>query len=161
VPAAVIVHRRIPPSSLSAGSVFMLKGDLKVKQLISLHCPYFMVNRKSHFNHKIINENSSNLNNYRLTEAHSRLLNNPAFFYFEEEFARWNDDVDTEDIFRIELHIRDSMIRYEKTFWQLAIEFWIQYLAIFTVCYVLADNLKRIVFQNDFILTWKQIENKK
>jgi Transmembrane protein 231 len=159
VPAAVILHQLTPPTFLAQN--LQLVGDLRLKQATTLHCPYFMFDQKSHFHPTIINQNSSRLTDYDLSKAYSKLVTNPAHFHFIEEFRTTGDNNRFDEFtLRLNLSLPEVIVRYRKTFWRLLFEFWIQYLAIFVVLYVLADNFKRFLFKNSIFLTWKQMEEK-
>jgi Transmembrane protein 231 len=159
VPAALMLYQLTPLSIPSQN--FRLVGDLKLKQSTTLHCPYFMFDQKSHFHRTIINQNSSRLADYDLLKAHSKLVTNPAHFHFAEEFRTTvGDGRNDEFTLRLELNLPEVFVRYRKSFWRLIFEFWIQYLAVFVVLYVLADNFKCFLFKNSIFLTWKQVEGK-
>lgn len=141
--------------NIDGGGELQYSGDLKLKQAVSLQCPYFLRKLKTHFNQKYLNENTSAMNDFKLEKIIEHLDNNPAHFYFDETMNMWKKTNDNRVVIKIHLKINEENFRYRQTIWNKLKELWMEYLSLLIIFMLISEKIKWFIFTKQILKTWE------
>jgi hypothetical protein len=115
-----------------------------------------MRNVKSHFFYEKLNENQTNLEEFQFGKIQENLERNPINFKFAETSTDLMEfDADKTSIV-VKLKIPEISIRYKKTFWKLINDLWVNFIALFTVTFFIANVLLNRLFESRWIMARKE-----
>lgn len=123
---------------------------------MSLQCPFFMRNIKSLFYLDPINENQTDIEDYKIEKIEKTLKNNPAYFYFDEKSTHSGELSDGKSSITINMKIQEVQVRYRKSFWQNLGDIWIVFLSIGALTCFLANMLLTCLFEKRWIWARKR-----
>lgn len=134
-----------------------------MEQKSSFHCPYFMRNVKSNFYFELIPNNSTQINDYRITSIHKKLTSNVGYIRYEKTNEMWDRSITDDDKIQINLRVDVGEIRsrFHATFWQKLMLFWTEYLAVLVVFVFCCNKLKFYLFSRQVLRAWEIIPWKK
>ncbi len=134
-----------------------------MEQKSSFHCPYFMRNVKSNFYFELIPNNSTQINDYRITSIHKKLTSNVGYISYEKTNEMWDRSITDDDKIQINLRVDVGEIRsrFHATFWQKLMLFWTEYLAVLVVFVFCCNKLKFYLFSRQVLRAWEIIPWKK
>lgn len=141
------------PENFHTGEI-TIEGQLKLHQLATFHCPFFLRNIKSHFFHSLIPENTTDIRDYDFRTIRRQIVNNPGYMMFDKTNEFWNQHQQNQIIINVIIHIGESKSIYHSTFWQKLGRLWLQYLSIFVIFWYAADRLKNYMFTTQMIRAW-------
>ena len=154
VPAAVLLQKKMSENFYNRKiSIF---GNLEVIQNQALICPFFLRNVKSHFFYELLNENQTNVEEFRLSSIRAHLEHNPMHFEFKETTTDYEQFSDEKTTIKIHVKIPELAVRYQKSFWQKMMNFWMQFLSLFIITIVIENYLLNYIFENRLIITRKK-----
>lgn len=160
IPAAILIQQEQITDNFYSGEI-TIEGHVKMIQKQGFHCPFFLHHKKTHFFHTLIPENSTDIEDYDLSNIQKRLSSNPAYISYEKMSKSWNRRQNDLIILNIILNIEEISTRYHKTFWQRLGFIWIEYLSILIIfCYAI-DIMKTHIFTEQIIKAWEIIPWKK
>lgn len=155
VPSAIIINKKTFPNNFNDRQIF-ITGSLRPIQNQPLVCPFFMRNTKSHFFFEGINENQTNLEDFHPLKIQENLERNPLHFNFQESPVD-NEQLDSEKTtIVIKMKIPNVAIRYQKNFWNILNDLWINYVAFFAVTYFIANLSLNHLFENRLLMARKK-----
>lgn len=155
VPSAVIINKKIFPNNFNDRTI-VISGSLQPDQQQALVCPFFLRNVKSHFFFEKLNENQTDVDEFKLARIQENLEQNPLHLRFQETATDLKElDTDKTTV-KIKLKIPQIAIRYQKTFWQLINDAWINYVAVFAVTFSVANLILNLLFENRWLRARKQ-----
>jgi len=151
IPSAVIIKKKLSENFYNRQ--ISIVGDLEVVQDQALVCPFFLRNVKSHFYYEVLNENQTNLEEFRVSSIREHLEHNPMHFKFKEtstDHEKFSDDKTT---IKVRVKIPELAIRHQKSFWQKLMSFWMQFLSLFIVTITIENYILNYIFENRLIIT--------
>lgn len=155
VPSAVLINKKTLEKNFY-DRVISITGSLHPVQKQPLVCPFFLRNVKSHFFFEKLNENQTNLEEYRVTQIRDNLQRNPLHFEFQESSTDLQNVESDKSTIKIKLTIPDVPVRYRKSFWKIVNDIWINYIAIFTVTFVSINFLLNLLFESRWLMARKK-----
>lgn len=150
IPTAVILNKNF---NFNNDRKILINGKLEAEQIQALACPFFLRSIKSHFFYEKLNENQTNLEEFEVKKIQERLEHNPMHFRFEEtsiDMSELSNDVTS---IKIKLKIPEIAMRYQKTFWQKLMDFWINFLALFVISLTIMNFLLTHLFENRWVMS--------
>lgn len=150
IPTAVIINKNF---NFINDRKVLITGKLEAEQVQALACPFFLRKIKSHFFYEKLNENQTNLEEFQIGKIQERLEHNPMHLKFQEtstDMSEINNDVTS---IKIKLKIPEIAMRYQKTFWQKLMDFWINFLALFVISLTIINFLLTHLFENRWIMS--------
>lgn len=151
VPTAVILQKRFFDNFYNRN--ILVNGKLEIDQSQALVCPFVLRNVKSHFFYENLNVNQTNLEEFQLTAIREHLEHNPAHFKFKETSMDHQDLNDDKTSVKIRVKIPELPIRYQKTFWQKIMDFWMQFISIFVITIAIENWMLNYIFENRLVIT--------
>lgn len=151
IPAAVILKKKLSDNFYNRE--ISILGNLEASQSQGIVCPFFLRNVKSHFFYEVLNENQTNLEEFRLSSIREHLEHNPMYFNFKETATDYEQFDDDKTTIKIRVKIPELAIRYQKSFWQKLMSFWMQFLSIFIITIAIENYILNYIFENRLIIT--------
>lgn len=151
IPSAVIIKKKLSENFYNRQ--ISIVGDLEVVQDQALVCPFFLRNVRSHFYYEVLNENQTNLEEFRVSSIREHLEHNPMHFKFKGtsmDHEKFSDDKTT---IKVRVKIPELAIRHQKSFWQKLMSFWMQFLSLFIVTITIENYILNYIFENRLIIT--------
>ena len=155
VPSAVIIKKTFVNNINNRR--FVIKGSLQPNQKQALVCPSFLHNTRSHFFSENLNRSQTDFDELKIEKVQENLERNPTYFHFQEAATDLQEIDSYKTIVKIKLLIKESSTRYKKSFWQIANDFWINYIATFIVTYGICNILLNHLFLNRWLMARKLI----
>lgn len=155
VPSAVLINRKMLDKNFH-DRVISIIGSLHPVQSKPLICPFFLRNAKSHFFFDKLNENQTNLEEYKISRIRENLQHNPLHFEFLESSTDLQNVESDKTSITIKLKIPDVPIRYQKSFWKSLNDLWINYIAIFAVTFFSINYLLNQLFESRWLMARKK-----
>lgn len=157
IPSALIINEKKFINNMEDRKI-VITGTLQPSdQDHALVCPFFLKNTRSHFFFEKLNENTTTLDEFKISRIQENLERNPMHFRFRES----STDIREVDRFltsiEIKLKIPQTAVRYRKTFWQLLNDFWINYISVFAVSFLTCKLLLTHLFDNRWLIARKQL----
>lgn len=150
IPSVVIINKNFQPGN---DRKILISGKLEADQNQALACPFFLRRVKSHFFYEKLHENQTNLEEFEMRKIQQRLEHNPLLFKFRETSSDVSELSNIKTTIKIKLKIPEIPIRYQKTFWQKAMNVWIHFLALFVISYGIINFLLTLLFENRWIMS--------
>lgn len=117
---------------------------------------------KSHFYHRLIPENATNIRDYEMNMIRKKLFNNPAHISNDQSASvTWSPEPSNNIVLNIELRIDEAISRYHTSFWQRLGQIWIHYFSLFLVCAYAMEKLRQYVFSRQLVRAWEIVPWKK
>lgn len=161
LPSALILHKQAVPQDFSSG-IIRIDGQLEFRQKSTFYCPFFMRHIKSHFHHQLIPENSSTIDDYNLLGVQKILANNPGYLQFGKTVQQSSHGhIDNGILVTVRVDVNEIGARYHTTFWQKALQIWIQYLSVLCAFVVAVGQIKEYMFGRQIIRAWEVVPWKK
>ncbi|XP_070496593.1 transmembrane protein 231 [Chironomus tepperi] len=151
IPTAVILKKKLSENFYNRK--ISISGNLDVSQIQSVVCPFFLRNVKSHFFYEVLNENQTNLEEFRLSSIREHLEHNLMHFNFKETTTDYEQFSDEKTTIKVNVKIPELAIRYQKSFWQKLMSFWMQFLSIFIIAIAIENYILNYIFENRLIIT--------
>lgn len=150
IPTAVILNKNF---NFNNDRKILINGKLEAEQIQALACPFFLRSIKSHFFYEKLNENQTNLAEFEVKKIQERLEHNPMHFRFEETSIDMSELSHEVTSIKIKLKIPEIAMRYQKTFWQKLMDFWINFLALFVISLTIMNFLLTHLFENRWVMS--------
>lgn len=151
VPTAVILSKKISDNFYNRK--FSINGNLEVSQSHAMVCPFFMRGVKSHFFYERLNENQTSIEEFETPAIREHLEHNPMHFKFLETSADYGEFDDDKTSIKIRVKIPELAIRYQKSFWQKCMDFWMQFISLFIITIAIENFLLNYIFENRLVIT--------
>lgn len=151
IPSAVIIKKKLSENFYNRQ--ISIVGDLEVAQNQAIVCPFFLRNVKSHFYYEVLNENQTDLEEFKVSSIREHLEHNPMHFKFKAtstDHEKFSDDKTT---IKVRVKIPELAIRHQKSFWQKLMSFWMQFLSLFIVTITIENYILNYIFENRLIIT--------
>lgn len=118
---------------------------------------------KSHFHHQLIPENSTTIDDYNLLSVRRKLTNNPGYLQFGQTVHQHSSYGQIDGGIRVHVRVDVNEIgaRYHTTFWQKALQIWMQYLSVLCAFIVAVGQIKEYMFGRQIIRAWEVVPWKK
>lgn len=155
IPTVLLLKKTQINYNLLTGMELNFEGSLNIHQNRALQCPFFLRKIKTHFDHRLIKDNMTTIDNFSYQSIRSRLTRNPTFFKYDsiEEEITYNNNAEL--TINLKLHIQEVFTRYNFTLWQRLNKIWVQYLSIFVIFYLLTEKMKSFMFSYQYLCAWE------
>ncbi|XP_055639962.1 uncharacterized protein LOC129777614 isoform X2 [Toxorhynchites rutilus septentrionalis] len=168
IPTFISLNKLSPPVAPFTSGTIHHAGHLEASQMVSLQCPFFMRNIKTHFSHNYFpNENFTSVEDFLPESIQNKIeSSNAAHFHLGQRKIHWKRDGSGEITISVEVLIgredsRHTALLYNSSIWQMVAQFWVQYFSVLAVSFWIANRVKDWLFESSTIrameiVPWKE-----